>query len=275
MSYYRIILFSTANGDQQRQIQVKCPSGWAPICWGPGPEETQLLEIPLASIDRVEKTVYQAAGSSYMGLILYAKESGRSIRFTTPSYADTGRAFESLQTYAFPGRRNLGYLFAFESKRQKVMASVKVDEATGHQSITLPPTPRRFDPMIEYPRLLASTSSTQCPWMLWCSINASYAISPTYPAVLVGPTTLDDNKQESFNIIRQCAAFRSEQRLPSLSWCGVGGAWERGRRRRSTDKSPRIRRGTGLRWAFAGRRLQPRLRPIRQWPLRASRGRWR
>ena len=224
MSYYRIILFSTANPDQHRQMQVSCPSGWDPLCWEPGPEETNLLEIPLASIDRVEKTVYQAGGSSYMGLILYAKESGRSIRFTTPSYADTGRAFESLQTYAFPGRRNLGYLFAFESKRQKVMASVKVDETTGQQTITIPPTPKRFDPMIEFPRLMARTSSTQCPWMLWCSINANYAISPTYPSVLVGPATLDDNKQESFNIIRQCAAFRSEQRLPSLTWCGTGGA---------------------------------------------------
>ena len=224
MSYYRIILFSTANSDQQRQIEVSCPSGFDPICWVTGPEETKLLEIPLASIDRVEKTVYQASGSSYMGLILYAKESGRSIRFTTPSYADTGRAFESLQTYAFPGRRNLGYLFAFESKRQKVMASVKVDETTGQQTIAIPPTPKRFDPMVEFPRLIANTSSTQCPWMLWCSINANYAISPTYPSVLCGPATLDDNKQESFNIIRQCAAFRSEQRLPSLTWCGVGGA---------------------------------------------------
>ena len=78
-------------------------------------------------MDRVEKTVYQVAGSSYMGLVIHGKDCGRIIRFSTPSYADTGRAFESLNTYAFPGKRNLGYLFAFESKRQEIMKSINVE----------------------------------------------------------------------------------------------------------------------------------------------------
>jgi hypothetical protein len=149
-------------------------------------------------MDRVEKLVYQAAGSSYMGLVVHGKDCGRIIRFTTPSYADTGRAFESLNTYAFPGRRNLGYLFAFESKR--------------------------FDPMMEYPRLMQATSITQSPWALWASVNSTYQMSPSYPNVLVGPASLDETKPESLNVIRQCSAFRSEQRLPSMTWCGVGGS---------------------------------------------------
>jgi hypothetical protein len=221
MSYYRLMLFSTA---EPNQLQTPAPTDWNSTCWPISPTTTKLLEIPLASLDRVEKTVYQAAGSSYMGLVLYAKDCGRIIRFTTPSYADTGRAYDSLNTYAFPGRRNLGYLFAFESKRQEVMLSVKMDEKTGQQNITITPTAKRFDAMVEFPRLMSKTSITQSPWILWASINSTYQLSPTYPAVLVGPATLDETKPEAQHVIRQCAAFRSEQRLPSLTWCGTGGA---------------------------------------------------
>jgi hypothetical protein len=222
MSYYRLILFSTL---PQEQLQVPVPSEWDATCWPKtASASTKVLEIPLASMDRVEKTVYQAAGSSYMGLVIYGKDCGRIMRFTTPSYVDTGRAYDSLNTYAFPGRRNLGYLFAFESKRQAVMASVQVDEKTGQQNITISPTPKRFDAMMEFPRLLSRTGITQSPWILWGSINSTYQLSPTYPSVLVGPATLDETKPESQHVIRQCAAFRSEQRFPSLTWCGVGGA---------------------------------------------------
>lgn len=221
MSYYRLILFSTAS---KEKVEIPVPQGWNVSCWPSSPAATKLLEIPLAAMDRVEKTVYQAAGSSYMGIVIYAKDCGRVMRFTTPNYADTGRAFDSLNTYAFPGRRNLGYLFAFESKREAVMASVQLDEATGQNRITIPPIPKRFDPMIEYPRLLNKTSITNTPWTLWASVNNNYQLSPTYPSVLVGPATLEESKQESHHLIYQCAAFRSEKRLPAMSWCGVGGA---------------------------------------------------
>lgn len=221
MSYYRLILFSTA---PVQRVEVPKPEEWNAACWPSSPAATKIVEVPLASMDRVEKTVYQAGGSSFMGIIVSSKDCGRVVRFTTPNYADTGRVFDSLNAYAFPGRRNLGYLFAFESKRQEVMASVQVDPATGQQNITLPPTPKRFDPMMEYPRLLNKTSITNAPWMMWGSLNSTYQLSPTYPAVLVGPATLDETKPESQHVIRQCASFRSEQRLPALSWCGVGGS---------------------------------------------------
>jgi len=224
MTYYRLILFSTGDNDTNR---IEPPAGWDRNCWQtsmPPSSTIRLLEIPLASMDRVEKTVYQAAGSSYMGLVIHGKDCGRIIRFTTPSYADTGRAFESLNTYAFPGRRNLGYLFAFESKRQEVMNSIKVDENSGQQSITLPPTPRRFCPMTEYPRLIKKTGITQPPWTIWAAVNSTYQLSQSYPSVLVGPASLDETKPEALSVIRQCSVFRKGQRLPSMSWCGVGGA---------------------------------------------------
>eukprot|EP00339_Tiarina_fusa_P009074 CAMPEP_0117083900 /NCGR_PEP_ID=MMETSP0472-20121206/59067_1 /TAXON_ID=693140 ORGANISM="Tiarina fusus, Strain LIS" /NCGR_SAMPLE_ID=MMETSP0472 /ASSEMBLY_ACC=CAM_ASM_000603 /LENGTH=823 /DNA_ID=CAMNT_0004812705 /DNA_START=85 /DNA_END=2557 /DNA_ORIENTATION=- len=221
MSYYRLILFSTAD---RAHLEIPAPSGWNKLCWSTPPMSKKMTEIPLASIDRVEKAVYQAAGSSYMGLEIYAKDCGRIIRFSTPSFADTGRAFDSLNTYAFPGRRNLGYLFAFESKRQEVMDSVKVDESTGQQNITIAPTAKRFDAMIEYSRLLSKTTITQSPWALWAAVNSNYQLSATYPSVLVGPATLDETNVESQQVIIQCAAFRSEKRLPSMTWCGTGGA---------------------------------------------------
>ena len=228
MTYYRLILFSTSGKDNTiNQQQVDPPAGWDRNCWmtaTPPNTSIHLLEIPLASMDRVEKTVYQTAGSSFMGLVIHAKDCGRVLRFTTTSYADTGRVYECLNTYAFPGRRNLGYLFAFESKRLQVIASIKMNEMTGKQEPTLDPIPRRFNPVTEYPRLIHKTGITQSPWAVWTSINSTYDFSPSYPSVLVGPASLDETKPEAMNVIRQCSAFRSEKRLPSMTWCGAGGS---------------------------------------------------
>lgn len=222
MTYYRLIFFSTR---PVTSCKIEPPQGWDPACWPDAPSVSKrLVEMPLASMGKVEKTVYQAGGNSYMGLVIQGKDCGRVMRFTTPSYADTGRAYESLNTYAFPGRRNIGYLFAFESKRAQVMASIQTDPATGQQRITLPPTPRRFDPMTEYPRILQATTITQSPWAVYTALNSTYMLSPSYPSVLIGPASLDETKPENQSVIRQCAAFRSEQRLPCLTWCGPGGS---------------------------------------------------
>jgi hypothetical protein len=221
LTYYRLILFSTA---PEAQLHMPSPEGWNPLCWPTSPSAIKMLEIPLGSMDRVDKTVYQAEGTSYMGLVITSKDCGRVLRFTTATYADTGKAFNSINAFAFPGRRQLGYIFAFESKRQEVMASIKVDETTGQQHITNPPLPKRFDAMIEFPRLLSNTSITQSPWVMWGSLNSQYQLSPTYPSLLVGPATLDETMPESQHIIRQCAAFRSGKRLPGLTWCSDGGA---------------------------------------------------
>ena len=47
----------------------------------------------------------------------------------------------------------------------------------------------------------------------------------SYPSVLAGPASLSESSPESVRIIRGSAAFRSEQRLPALTWSsGVDGA---------------------------------------------------
>ena len=316
MTFYRLIFFrAQANQLQLQQSKQQLseqsdatttpraatpltPAGWNAACWPT--TEPHLLEVPLASLDRVEKTVFVAqvptttvttnlsgvnslnmnnngnsfypnspfgaaassftnpsstAPTSLMGLLLQTKD-GRNLRFTTTSYADTVRAHQALQNYAFPGRRNLGYLFAFESKRHDVMASIVVDPATGQKTVTLPPTVKRFDAVAEFTRQFqqgcttttttttatttattttttdaTTTSPTQQPlsrhqpWALWTQINQGYQMCASYPHILAGPSSLDERTAEGQRIIRQCAAFRSEGRLPSLTWCsGLDGA---------------------------------------------------
>ncbi|KAL3785710.1 LOW QUALITY PROTEIN: hypothetical protein HJC23_008743 [Cyclotella cryptica] len=83
------------------------------------------------------------ASSGPLVIILHGKDGGRWIKFTANSYSDPMRAHEALNTYAFPGRRNLEYLFQFESRR---LSSTRDDG----QSATL--LARRFVPLEESER---------------------------------------------------------------------------------------------------------------------------
>jgi rhodanese-related sulfurtransferase len=164
-----------------------------------------------------------------MGLVIYGKDNGRQIRFTTPSYADTIRAHEALQNYAFPGRRNLGYLFAFESKKENVINSIVVDPTTGQKKVTLPADRQRFDAVAEFQRQLygrhdgsnnyRARAAIIQPWTIYTQMNApQYQLCQSYPSILAGPASLDETKPEHARILQQSAAFRSEGRLPALTW---------------------------------------------------------
>eukprot|EP00978_Attheya_sp_CCMP212_P008231 scaffold19243_cov28-Attheya_sp.AAC.1 len=72
-------------------------------------------------------------------LKIFGKDNGRTIQFATTGAGDAARALEALQTYAFPGRRNLGYLFAFESRREQVMASMTTATPPSPQTTTTTP----------------------------------------------------------------------------------------------------------------------------------------
>lgn len=321
MTFYRIILFSTTattttspeNHSTNAAAATSCrPHTWNAACWptignnynnssndGTPQQQQQVLQIPLANIDKVEKTVFTAtttngnASGGYgtltvgttapgsplnptllvnsinstnnihsvhastsatgmqhhpailtttlLGLVLHDKLNGRQLRFTTTAYADTNRAYEALQTYAFPGRRNLGYLFAFESKREHVLASVETDNSTGIKQVTLSPVTMRFDAVAEFQRQFANANhdtyfsgdnpsssmpSSLPPWTVWPSTNASYQMCLSYPSCIAGPSSLDERHFPDVvaRVIRPCAAFRSEQRLPALSWSGLAGS---------------------------------------------------
>ena len=167
MTYYRLLLFSTHPTGSP--LPSTKPPDWNASCWPSRP--VHLLQMPLASMDRVEKSVFSSSTTNnvpttLMGLTITGKDNGRQLRLTTPSYADTVRAHEALMNYAFPGRRNLGYLFAFESKKEAVMASIQVDATTGQKRVTLAPDRQRFQAVAEFQRQfgnIASSSHQQQP----------------------------------------------------------------------------------------------------------------
>lgn len=223
-----------------------------------------VLQMPLASVDRIEKTTefglnssssmtsqigFSSAAASLMGgassavssyndsiggavasgtLVVYGKDNGRFIQFTAPSYADCMRVYESLNTYAFPGRRNLGYLFAFESRRAEVMASAKADDTdrqivkNGAMRLGARATPRRYDAMIEFSRMVSGSSDGRvnmtCPWTPVLRANSTYNLCSSYPSIMFAPNTVDDAKPEGMRLLRDTASFRSGGRLQTLSW---------------------------------------------------------
>mmetsp|Transcript_4414 Transcript_4414/g.5104 ORF Transcript_4414/g.5104 Transcript_4414/m.5104 type:complete len:826 (+) Transcript_4414:284-2761(+) len=213
MTFYRVVLFYTDEKIASKEGII--PDEWDEDCWPSRPKNRQ-LQMPLSSMDRVEKSVYTTAqNTTLMGLVMHGKDNGRQLRFTTTSYSDTLRVHEAMQTYAFPGRRNLGYLFAFESKREEVMASI-VENEPGRKTVTLKPASRRFDPLQEFRRQFGVLQP--CPWAIYENINNNYQICMSYPSVLVGPASLPETSPESQRIIRQMASFRSEKRFTALTW---------------------------------------------------------
>ncbi|MCO5560846.1 hypothetical protein L7F22_014466 [Adiantum nelumboides] len=54
------------------------------------------------------------------------------------------------------------------------------------------------------------TDSTQC-WRI-CEANSSFTLSPTYPRLLIVPSSISDEE------VQQAAAFRARARLPVVSW---------------------------------------------------------
>ena len=66
MTYYRILLFSTSVAEKE-----SIPQELNPHCWSI-PETPSLLQMPLASMDRVEKSVYTTPSNHTMvGLVIY------------------------------------------------------------------------------------------------------------------------------------------------------------------------------------------------------------
>jgi len=204
------------------------------------------MQIPLSSIDRVEKGDLVYAGSSsttgsstsmnvggqqQQTVVLYDK-NGRWMRFTATNLGDAIRAHEALSTYAFPGKRNLGYLFAFEACREEVLeaAAAANNNTTNTLSTSTPKriNNARYDPMKEFTRMgilpqnQKEVLQNNLPWSI-TMINSNYSLCSSYPSALVVPHVASEEKvgERGARLIRQTASFRSEGRLPVLSWgCG-------------------------------------------------------
>jgi len=287
-----------------------------------------VLQMPLASIERVEKTSDLSAGGGLdkvaspvsssirkghiggyhfssgggvlgtttvgvgtphrpsSGLVIHGKDNGRVLRFSAPSHTDCTKALEALNTYAFPGRRNLGYLFAFESRRTEVLGNVHSNVTDGNDGdggnsassggatkrVISRTSPRRFNPVVEYARMavthdtgmssnegvevLAKSSpqpsaTGRGPWRALTKVNASYNLCTSYPSYLVGPATVDDENTEGLRVLRGMAAFRSEGRIPTFTWGSSkdgGSIWRSGQPRVGLqgNRSPTDERYIGM-----------------------------
>jgi hypothetical protein len=68
MTYYRILLFCTASN----QNEMTMPSSWNSSAWFTHTKRPNLLQMPLGSMDRVEKSVYATTGNqTLMGLVIH------------------------------------------------------------------------------------------------------------------------------------------------------------------------------------------------------------
>lgn len=238
-----------------------CPNYWHPSCWPPSSQrETFLFQIPLASLDKVEKNITASAAlptSTLLSILVTAKPDHRFLRWTPRAYADALRAHELLQTYAFPGKNQLGYLFAFESQRDVVVQQQKQQTTTCNDQPPKELSPARYEAVQEMARqiqvgkdrwkqllhqqakngggVIATSKEANpaeydepptMPWKIWTNVNSQFELCASYPPILIGPPLEERyHVTETPAIIQQCARFRSEQRLPVLTWTsGIDGA---------------------------------------------------
>lgn len=200
-----------------------------------------ILQMPISSVERVEKmtglshpspqmynspmaamgsgTVYNDHSNEILvkgTIVVFSKDNGRFIQFSTDSLSDFNKAFSAIQANAFPGRANLAYLYAFESRRIEVQSSTKVID--GVKRITSVATKRRYNPLEEFQRMIRTEDDVKCPWQPYLNANANYNLCPSYPSILFGPSSIDDNTSNGLTLIRQTAAFRSGGRMQTLVW---------------------------------------------------------
>ncbi len=157
------------------------------------------FRIPLACIDRVEREKDRRGGSSKttdlgVSTNIYTKDL-RFIRINWQHAKETEKAYNVIMQCVFP--RKLSLLFAFSHR--------------------LGPLPDHgwnlYEPLDEYERqgALMPRRGQSSPWRV-SYINKDYSLCQSYPSVLVVPSRTPDH--ELFPI----AAFRSEGRVPVLTW---------------------------------------------------------
>ena len=222
-SNYQGILPSSSAVSSASSAMSQLGSQMKPLLGSINANSNMLSNAPInSSSNNINATI-----TSYgpLGIILHGKDGGRWIKFSTNSYSDAMRAHEALSTYAFPGRLNLGYLFAFESRRNEVMASAQKQSEGGQSAPAVPPTPRRFVPMEEFERQgifsprMNGYDEMASPWAP-ITANSNYGLCSSYPSVLIGPRSIvgDGASESGISLLRRCAAFRSENRFPALTF---------------------------------------------------------
>ena len=52
--------------------------------------------------------------------------------------------------------------------------------------------------------------------------NASYSLCPTYPAIMFGPNTINEDTLDGLRLIRATALFQAGGRMQTLAWASLG-----------------------------------------------------
>ncbi len=157
------------------------------------------FSIPLACIDRVEREKERRGGSSKstdlgVSIHVFTKDL-RFIRITWQHAEETEKAYSVIMQCVFPSKLSL--LFAFS-----------------HRIGPLPdPGWNLYKPLVEFDRqgALMPRRGQPSPWKV-TFINKSYDLCPSYPSVLVVPSRTPERNLSAI------AAFRSEGRIPVLTW---------------------------------------------------------
>ena len=54
--------------------------------------------------------------------------------------------------------------------------------------------------------------------MKYVLANASYSLCPTYPAIMFGPNTINEDTLDGLRLTRKTALFRAGGRMQTLAW---------------------------------------------------------
>ena len=157
------------------------------------PTIKSMLTYPLSAIERVERE--RKTKDSHTATLLISTKDGRAMRVTLHSPA-IDKIINALLTYIFPNEvRNL---FAFTHSLP--------DPIRTHNCF--------FNLPLEFERqgVLDDRADGSPSFWRFASINETYGICKNYPSLLVAPSSVSDDE------LLQSAAFRSEGRLPALSW---------------------------------------------------------
>lgn len=164
------------------------------------------FKVPVASIDRIDRDRRGAAG---IMLTVVCKDA-RVLRLLLPLTEESEKAYTVLVHYAYP--EHMKYFFTFDHRLPRGLD-------VGWDLYNVRGEFDRQGVFLDWQ--LPDGSMVESPWRL-STVNTTYDASPTYPALLVVPRTMPDEA------LVAVAAFRSESRLPVLTWgdsSSAGSIW--------------------------------------------------
>ena len=165
------------------------------------------MALPLGGVDRIEVS-RRSAVARHQSVKLIGK-TPRSLTLLVADSKDGDKLVAMLHKLIFPDFNPLSF-FAFAHRLPLLDAALP----------SSPDRPFEFDLRAEFSRQGALEPwgpQAPCPWRL-SPANAAYALCRSYPRDLVVPSSVADDR------LAHVAAFRSEGRIPCLTWGRRGDA---------------------------------------------------